>query len=690
MITNEYFLELLGDAEDYADTRQEIDARNLNYYLRNPRGDERPNQSSAVSSDCFDVVQSDMPSMIRSILGGGNIMEFTPTNKKDQAQIIECQQKTEVINKLILGQDWSFKVIHDWLLAAEIYTMSAITYYPSETTKTEIRVFNNINRVELELAMDELEKDDKIKSATITTDDIDDAQEDLTFDVEVEIERESIEYIIEYIDPNDFMISRGGPTLEDCAFVGHKTKYRKGELIELGIDAETVKKLTSGSAFSSERTYSNGGDSLTQQIIERAVGSDTDEESCPEWYLEEVEVIVACVLTANKKGSLQRRRVMYAGSQIIQDEPFDHVNYAVLSAYPLPNQVGGLSRVGITTRTQDEKTFVHRGMLDNMAQVNKPMTAIDISKEGSSVNRDDIINRRYGGVVRVNGNPQMGVMPLMVPSISQECLGLIQYLDFNRAQTTGSLMASQGLNKDDIYSETATRFKGVSDEGAAKLECVMRVFAETGLRKLYRGFEWMLKTYQSDMLEIDILGEEIAYKPSSWRFDSSCMSNIGLAASDTAELLENLGVILNNQKELAAMGSELVDSKKIYNTMKKVLAAMNVYDVGQYYNDPDQPQETLQAQNEQMKGLVTQLQGQLDQSSVNNVLRENEQLKQQVNAIKAESERNIKLLELQQKQDQFAVKTAEEQAKRRADNAIRITELELENNTDLKGGIDEQ
>ena len=91
---------------------------------------------------------------------------------------------------MILGQDWSFKVIHDWLLAAEIYTMSAITYYPSETTKTEIKVFKNINRVELELAMDELEKDDKIKSATITTDDIDDAPEDLTFDAEVEIERE--------------------------------------------------------------------------------------------------------------------------------------------------------------------------------------------------------------------------------------------------------------------------------------------------------------------------------------------------------------------------------------------------------------------------------------------------------------------------------------------------------------------
>lgn len=690
MITEEYFLQLLSDAQDYADTRQEIDVRNLNYYLRNPRGDELPNQSSTVTSDCFDVVQSDMPAIIRSFLGGGNIMEFSPLNANDQAQLTEAKQKTDVINKLILKQDWSFKVLHDWFLAAEIYTMSAVTYYPNETTRFEVRTFEDISRAEFQSLITGLENDQKIISAKADVEEEDFSSDDATIDVNVEVELEHFEYVIEAINPDDFLLSRGGPTLDDCAFVGHKAKYRKGELVELGIDKDVVESLTTSSSYSNGKIYSTGSNSLTDTISRMAVGSDIDEESYPEWYLEHVDVIIACVLTANEKGSLQRRRVMYAGNKIIQDEPFDHVNYAVLSAYPLPNQVGGLSRVGITTRTQDEKTFVHRGMLDNMAMVNKPMTAIDISKDGVAVNREDMLNRRFNGVVRTNGNPAMGILPLPVQSIGAECLSLIQYLDFNRAQHTGSLMASQGLNKDDIYNETATRFKGVSDEGAAKLESVMRIYAETGIRKLYRGFEWMLKTYQDSTIEVEILGTEIAYRPSDWIYDCDCSSNVGLSASDTSELLENLGVILNNQKELMAMGSNLVDSTKIYNTMRKVLTAMNVHDVNSFYNNPEKPQQLMQAENEQMKGLVSQLQAQLDQSSVNNVLRENEQLKQQVEALKAQSQQAIEIEQLREKARQFDIEMADKVAARRASNAINITKLELENNTNLRGGIDEQ
>lgn len=687
MISQDTFLSLLADAEDYASTREEIDVRNLNYYLRNPRGDEQPNQSTTVSSDCFDVVQSDMPSIVRALLGGGKAMEFTAANSSDRAQVIEAKQKTDIINRLILGQDWSFKVLYDWFLSAEINTVSAVTYYPRESVKTEVRVYNNVNKVELEQIMDTLEADSKIKSAEVIGDDIDSETE--RFDIEVEIERETMEYIVEYIDPSDFLISRGGPTLEDCAFVGHRTRFRKGELIEDGISKDVVEGLTATSSFHSSNStgYSS---SIGKELIADAVGSTTDAETYPEWYLEEVDVVIACVLGASKNGSLQRRRVMYAGNKIIKDEPFDHVNYAALSGYPLPNQVGGLSRVGITTRTQDEKTFVHRGMLNNMAYVNKPMTAIDVSKDGVAVNREDILNRRSGGVVRCQGNPALGIMPLPVISIAPDCLQLIQYLDFNRAQTTGSLMASQGLNRDDIYNETAARFNGVSEEGAAKLELVMRIYAETGIRKLYRGFEWMLKTYQSDILEVEILGEEIAYRPSDWMFDSGCRSNIGLAASDSSELLNNLGVVYSTQKELAAMGSTLVDSSKMYATLSKILSAMNVHDVESFYNDPSRPAQTVQAENEQMKRLVSQLQQQLEQSSVNSVLMENEKLKGQIEQMKTQAKTSIDALKLQEQAREFDITTRQQEAKRRSDNAIRITQLELEHNKNLEGGIDEQ
>lgn len=683
MIELSTFKQLLADAQNYASTRQAIDEENLNYYLRNPRGDEKPNESSVVSSDCFNVVNSDMPSLIRSFLGGGNIMEFKPNSPNDEAQIIEAKQKTKIINRLILGQDWSFKTLHDWMMSAEINTMSAVTYYPRVTEKVERKIYEGINQVELDQIIQTLESNDKIIKAEVVTDDGGE-----TFDAEVEITRESTDYIIELISPQDFLISKGGPTLEDCAFVGHRRMYRKGELIEQGISKSVVENLTP--------TYYGLGDQNNvptdsyEQIIENAVGAESADETYPEWYLERVEVIEACVLGATKKGTMQRRRVMYAGNDIIQDEPFDHINYAVLSSYPLPNQVGGLSRVGITKRTQDEKTFVQRGLFNNMAAVNKPMTAINIQQNGQleTVNRQDMLNRRTNGVVRVNGQVTGNILPLPVPSIGAECLQLIQYIDFDRAQTTGANMASQGLNRDDIYNETATRFNGVSDEGAAKLECVMRVYAETGWRKLYRGFEWMLKTYQDADIEIEILGEEIAYNPSDWKFDADCVSSVGLAASDSTEMIENLGVILNVQKELMSIGSSLVDEAKIYGTLTRLLKSMNVHDNASFFNDPEQPDQTLKAQNEQMRTLISQLQEQLSASSVNSVLQQNEQLKQQVEALKAQSRESIDIAKLQESARQFDIKTAQDAASNRAQNAIKITELELENNKQLEGGLD--
>lgn len=683
MIELSTFKQLLADAQNYASTRQDIDTENLNYYLRNPRGDERPNESSVVSSDCFNVVNSDMPSLIRSFLGGGNVMEFKPNNPNNKAQVIEAKQKTTIINRLILGQDWSFKTLHDWMLSAEICTMSAVTYYPRVTEKIERKIYEGINQVELDQIIQTLESNDKISRAEVVTDDGGE-----TFDAEVEITREATEYVIELISPQDFLISKGGPSLDDCAFVGHRRMYRKGELIEQGVSRSVVEGLTS--AYRGLGDQNNTPTDAYEQTLEDAVGAGSSDETHPEWYLEQVEVVEACVLSATKRGTMQRRRVMYAGNEIIQDEPFDHVNYAVLSAYPLPNQVGGLSRVGITKRTQDEKTFVQRGLFNNMAAVNKPMTAINIQQNGQleTVNRQDMLNRRTNGVVRVNGQVTGNILPLPVPSIGAECLQLIQYIDFDRAQTTGANMASQGLNRDDIYNETATRFNGVSDEGAAKLECVMRVYAETGWRKLYRGFEWMLKTYQDSDIEVEILGEEIAYNPSDWKFDADCTSSIGLAASDSTEMIENLGVILNVQKELASMGSPIVDQSKIYGTLTRLLKSMNVHDNAAFFNDPEQPNQTLMAQNEQMKSLISQLQEQLSASSVNSVLQQNEQLKQQVEALKAQSRESIDIARLQESARQFDIKTAQEAAKNRAQNTIKITELELENNKDLEGGLD--
>lgn len=687
MIDEIEFKQMMSAARNYTDQLNEDNATFINYYLRNPRGDEVIGESRAISSDCFDVVESDMPSVTRSLLGGGNIMEFKPGNADNKQEVLEAEQKTKLVNRVILGQDNSFKVMYDWLKAAAIYNFSAVTYYPRDTEKRAIKVYNGITKIELDSILQSLEDSDQVISADVVGD-VDDSGGE--FDVEIEIWRSEQEFVIEYINPDKFLISKGGPTIDDCSFVGHIDTMRKGELIEMGIPKAKVEAMSGGSNQYSGQASTYSDSSIITDIQEAAIGDDGNEECAPAWYLEEVEVITACVMGATKRGAPERRRIMWADNQIIKDEPFDHVNYAVLSAYPLPGSVIGLSRVAVTKNAQDQKTFVQRGMFNNMAQVNKPMTAVNISANGSAVNINDMRNRRAGGIVRVNGDPQFGIMPLVAPSIGAESLAMIQYLDFMRAQSTGALMASQGLNKDDLYNETATRFNGVQDEGAAKLENVLRVYAETGIKKLYRGVEWMLKHYQDSVLEEEVLGEQIAYSPSDWSHDSSVYSEVGLAADDTSELINNLGVIYNSQKELRMAGSTLVDESKLYNTLTKLMKAMNVHDNTAYFNDPKKPDQLLQAENEQQKQLIAQMQQAQQQNSLVAASKEIEQLKAQVATLKDKNKTSVDIAKLEEDARQFDAKLLQDSRQNTAKNAIDITKLELESNKDLNGGLDDK
>ena len=55
----------------------------LKRYYRMPYGDEVEGQSQVISSDVADVVESDMPSLVRVFLGAKDIMQFEPVSGSD-------------------------------------------------------------------------------------------------------------------------------------------------------------------------------------------------------------------------------------------------------------------------------------------------------------------------------------------------------------------------------------------------------------------------------------------------------------------------------------------------------------------------------------------------------------------------------------------------------------------------------
>jgi hypothetical protein len=378
-------------------------------------------------------------------------------------------------------------------------------------------------------------------------------------------------------------------------------------------------------------------------------------------------------------GIAERRHIMISGNHIIVNEPFNHVPYALMSSYLVPHSLVGKSRVEVAYPVQKQKTALKRAINDNAFMVSNPRNVVH-----EAVDYDDLLTVRENGIIRIddpNILPQNAIYPLTVPYIGDRLLQVVQSVDQDRAQSLGTLLASQGLDADSIEKETATRFNGIRDDGQAKIELVARNYAETGFKDLYEGIIWLASNYQDAETEIRVLGKELSVNPQSWKYTHYTRAGVGLGAGDNERLIDAYQGLYALQTQLKQQGSLLVDDDKLYNTIKGILKGLGLHEQGKFINNPQEPNELLKAQNEQLNALVLQLQQQLQQ--VQNPLAEAEQVKQQAFLIKAKADAELKAAELAEKQRQFEAKMQAEKDKQINELAMKLTELEAKYNQQL-------
>jgi len=260
-----------------------------------------------------------------------------------------------------------------------------------------------------------------------------------------------------------------------------------------------------------------------------------------------------------------------------------------------------------------------------------------------------------GNIIRYSPTGQVDptslIYPVQVQPVATEALTVIQFLDSQRAQATGSLMANQGLKADTLYKETATRFQGVDDSAQAKVELLVRNIAEVLIKDLYEGMAYYAQKHRLKALEVKVLGEEMKINPGEWMIDHRCGVTVGTGYGDNEKTLATLASLLQVMGTL--QGTGIVDAKKMYNLLVKMAHAGGLTNVSDYLNDPEVKQETLMAENEQLKAQLAQLQQQIGDATP---LMQIEQMKAQVSAIS-------KQLDMAFKEKDLMVKTALELTK---------------------------
>lgn len=555
----------------------------LDYYLGNPMGNEVDGRSQVISRDVWDTVEWIKPQLAEVFCSGDQVVQFMPTGPED---VQGAEQETEYINHIITEKNDWFTVWYNWAHDALLQkTGYVIAYWDEHEDRTKEK-YEGLSEDELAILLQD-------PSIEIT----EGSQEEDGYEVTVERVKEYGCVKIENVAPERVLVSHNarGLNLQDPRL----------DFLEYW-EFKTISELRD-EGFKVDDNLQDDADAT--QKWEESLRDDNNpfrdnegEESSPAARRLRVRN-VWIRYDSNDDGLTELRRVVVVGKTILEDEECEFVTLVAKCPVPLPHQHTGLSVADAVLDLQDIKTALLRGTLDNQYLSNNGRFAIDVN----TVNLDDMLVSRPGGVVRVEGPVGQAIMPMSQSNPGMESVPLMEYIDRIGQKRTGVNEQSQGLDSKALNDATAYHARQLASAAMLRIKFIARVFAETGVKQLFRVVHALTLKHARKEEIVRLRNKWVPVNPRMWHTRTDMKVTLGdLDKATQATFLESI-----LQKQIAAIqfGSGLAKPEHIYNTLKRQVRLGGYKDESEFFANPAEnppppqgpPPEVLK---EQAKGQV--------------------------------------------------------------------------------------
>nr|BAR19051.1 portal protein [uncultured Mediterranean phage uvMED]BAR19082.1 portal protein [uncultured Mediterranean phage uvMED] len=574
--------------------------KSLEYYMGEKLGTEIDGRSQVVSTDVADTVETILPNLLRIFTASDRVVKCEPVRPEDKPLSV---QATNYINYIFNKDNNGFSILYTWFKDALLEKNGIVKVYWDDSEKVEQETYENLNQQEYDLLIndDNVEvvekesfKDEKMIEEIALARELASQQGQVLPDIPTPmlyncvIKRTSNggKVKIENIPPEEFLIQRTAKSIDEASFVAHKVTKTRSELIEMGYDRAIVDDLptTNNILLNDER--------LTRY-------SDIDEtpyNDAPDESTQEIEIF-ECYVRADMDGDgvAELRKVIVAGEggyTILENMVCDSIPFCSLTPIPMPHRFYGRSVAELVEDVQLVKSTVMRQLLDNMYLTNNNRVAV----MDGMVNLDDLLTSRPGGVVRTKQPPNQVMMPMQSQSLSQQAFPLLEYLDTVRESRTGVTRYNQGLDADSL-NKTATGVNALMTQSQMRMELVARVFAETGIKDLFRKIFELTCKYQDKERIVELNNQFIPVKPTEWRNRFNISITVGLGTGTNDQQIMMMNNILERQIQAFQLqgGKEypMVSLKNIYNSLSKIIENAGLKNVDNYFVDPDQGKQMM-------------------------------------------------------------------------------------------------
>lgn len=575
---------------EYSQAR--IDA--MDYYLGEPFGNEQDERSKVVSTEVSDTIEHIMPSLMRIFTQSDDYVRFAPKGPED---VKGAEQASDYSNWVINNDNRGFEIMHNWFKDALILKMGVVKYYWDETTDVKTEEYEGLTEDELMMLLADpeveiVEREEILMGEEMIMPDGMVIPAPISYNVKVKRTEESGRIAIENVPPEEFLISNRAKSIADADFVAHRTTMTVSELVEMGYDRDEVERYAGYTDLdmNEERTK-------RFEDIETGLTYDSTDPT-----MRNVLVTESYIKSDyDGDGVAEFRRVLTVGNgyHILENEEFDHIPFAGLSPILMPHRAIGRSVAELVMDVQLIKSTLMRQLLDNIYNTNNSRV---VAVEGQ-VNLDDLMTNRPAGIVRVR---QAGaVQPLQVPDVAGSVFPALNYMDTVREQRTGITKQSMGLDADSLQSTTATAVAATMAASQGKIEMIARVFAETGVRDLFRGILHLSTKYQNKEKIVRLNNEFVSVDPREWNSLYDVQINVGLGTAQKQEQIQFLMATAAKQEQIIQqMGpnNPMVSLTQYRNTLAKVAELAGFKDADQFYA----PSQEIEAKVQQAQAAQQQ------------------------------------------------------------------------------------
>jgi hypothetical protein len=664
---------LLSDAVSYADELGSFRTKATEYYKGEKKGvlSAEPGRSSVVLTEVRDAVQQLLPSLVRVFMGPDGVVEFRPTSAKD---IEVAEQQTEYCNYVLLEDNEGFLLLYTGFKDALVRRRAVIKSWWEEKEEIESQRLTGLTEDDLSnLAM--MEPDAEFEEPQ------QEAEGRFAITYRIKKTRGRVRHAL--IAPEDFLYNKAARNMDEAVLVADRSWRTRGELMAMGYSDEELRDVLSYEARQP----------ASPETAERRISQFAGDEAhtAENALIRYTEAYVRLVTRAGDPPELRKICTVGENYKIVNNEPAPFRPYAILIPDPEPHEFEGLCPADSTMDLQDINSHIARGILDSLNLALNPRTGF---VEGL-VNIGDLMNTQVGALIRMKAPNSL--QPVEHRFVGDAGLATLEHFRAIKEDRLGISRASAGLNNDALQSATKSAVDATVAMREHRVELLARVFAETGMKQLFRNTYRLLKQHQNWERIVRLRGRYVPVDPRLWASEPDVIVTVGLGGGTRSERLQTLEGILQRQEaimQLLGPNNPLVDLVQYRAALAEWVTLTGRKEPDKYWKQvtPEIVQQLAEAQAQAPQQpdptiMLAEAQIQIDQSKLQ-FDQQKETAKLQLDQERQANEMALRQWEAQQRLDL-------ERDKLDAEIGLRSREIELKyrgtvNTAAIKADVDRQ